>query len=228
MWILYMCELTRGATPRWCTKSKDLEDTRQVVYITLAELQPGHKPAEEGSDSYVTQETPVALSVHLSHRPGQAPLEKKEMLLSFSCTSLHSRSFHLPSPSSFLNFLCDYRCTISPLSPPITRLFLSPLPITLLLFYIHPYDFILLIPWTVSPFPSSKFAFFLWSLNPLLILFALLSTPWSDLLSLPSPSVLLSTPFLSPCRITLDIYSTAISQRRDENRFSFQQLLLSG
>lgn len=73
-----------------------------------------------------------------------------------------------------------------------------------------------------------KVCLFLWSLNPLLILFALLSTPWSDLPVAPSSSSLFSAPFLSPCRITLDIYSTAISQKRDENRFSFQQLLLSG
>lgn len=37
----------------------------------------------------------------------------------------------------------------------------------------------------------------------------------------------LFSPCLSPCSIPLDIYWTAISLRRDENRFSLQQLLLS-
>lgn len=82
-----------------------------MVYVAVAELQPGHKPAEEASDSCVTQETPVVLSVHLSHRADQAPQKKDAP--SFPCAGLHSHGFHLPSPSSFLNFLRDYRCCIS-------------------------------------------------------------------------------------------------------------------
>lgn len=58
-------------------------------------------------------------------------------------------------------------------------------------------------------------------------LFALLSTVGSGFPISISTSLLFSAPFLSPCRITLDIYSTAISLWGDENRFSLQQLLLS-
>lgn len=111
-------------------------------------------------------------------------LRRRGMLLPFPAPASILTAFIYPHP---LLFSISYVITAAASPPPITRLFLSPLPITLLLFYIHPYDSVPLIPWTVSPFPSSKFAFFLWSLNPLLILFALLSTPWSDLTSSPPP-----------------------------------------
>lgn len=44
---------------------------------------------------------------------GPTKLRKKKDAPSFPCTGLHSHGFHLPSPSSFLNFLRDYRCCIS-------------------------------------------------------------------------------------------------------------------
>lgn len=113
-----------------------------MVYVAVAELQPGHKPAEEASDSCVTQETPVVLSVHLSHRADQAP-QKKKMLLPFPAPASILTAFIYPHP---LLFSISYVITAAASPPPITRLFLSPLPITLLLFYIHPYDSVLLIP----------------------------------------------------------------------------------
>lgn len=125
---------------------------------------------------------------------GPTKLRKKKMLLPFPAPASILTAFIYPHP---LLFSISYVITAAASPPPITRLFLSPLPITLLLFYIHPYDSVLLIPWTVSPFPSSKFAFFLWSLNPLLILFALLSTPWSDLPSSP-PHLCCSRPHSFP------------------------------
>lgn len=44
---------------------------------------------------------------------GPTKLRKKKDAPSFPCAGLHSHGFHLPSPSSFLNFLRDYRCCIS-------------------------------------------------------------------------------------------------------------------
>lgn len=79
---------------------------RQGVCITSTELQPGHKPTEQASDSGVTQETPMAVSVHLSHWPCIAPMKTAAHLPSMH--SPYSQSFYPASPSSFLCFLCDY------------------------------------------------------------------------------------------------------------------------
>lgn len=45
--------------------------------------------------------------------PGRPSSAKKKDAPSFPRSGLHSHGFHLPSPSSFLNFLRDYRCCIS-------------------------------------------------------------------------------------------------------------------
>lgn len=72
--------------------------------------------------------------------------------------------------------------------------------------------------------PSFSDLSILYSFFFLLLCFSLL-----DLISTrpPRPHPLCPL-FLSPSTITLDIYSTAISRRRDENRFSLQHLLPSG
>lgn len=194
-------------------KREDEEDVRQAVYITSTELQPGLEPTEEASDSAVTQETPLALSVCLSHWPGLAPTKTATPLPFLRLPTL---SFHPHSP--FLHFLCDYSHHLAFLSS-------SGLPLSLSFFSYSPL-------WLHTSDPLNRFTHYILKvcLPPMISqsLSALLSTLGSDLPSLLSTSLLFSAPFLSPCRITLDIYSTAISLRRDENRFSLQQPLLSG
>lgn len=75
--------------------------------------------------------------------PGRPSSAKKKMLLPFPAPASILTAFIYPHP---LLFSISYVITAAASPPPITRLFLSPLPITLLLFYIHPYDSVLLIP----------------------------------------------------------------------------------
>lgn len=118
-------------------KREDEEDVRQVVYITSTELQPGLEPTEEASDSAVTQETPLALSVCLSHWPGLAPTKTATPLPSLRLPTL---SFHPHSP--FLHFLWL-------LPPPRLSFLLWPPSFTQLLFL-----FTLMTPhfWSLEPF----------------------------------------------------------------------------
>ena len=111
--------------------------------------------------------------------------------------SLHplpSQSLHPPSPPCFIRSLCDYPHPLAFLPPP------SDLPHSTLssyLFLIHPHDSTLLIPWTVSASPSSKFAVFLWSPNLFLLCSLLLNLiyPASPPLRSPIPFPLQNHPW---------------------------------
>lgn len=119
----------------------------------------------------------MAPSAHLSQRPGWAPVETE-------------------APHPFLHLSAFFNSTLSgmfslyslwlPTHPSLPFGPFFPSPCFFSIF--TPYNSTLLIPRTVSPIPSSKFAFFLWSPNPLLILFALHSLIWFSHPSLPPPS----------------------------------------
>lgn len=187
---------------------------RQVAFITLTELQPGHRPAEEAADSDVTQETLPSFRCPFVTRPRpRAPQNSRSLphlgALISPGPRLLSCVITLPPPRLsflYLTSLSSYRC--------------SPL-------LICPHD-----SGTSDPLNRFTLPILKVCLGPMISqsLFARLSPPGYDSPGLPSTSSLPSVPFLSspPRRITLDIYSTAIRLGRDENRFSLQQLLLSG
>lgn len=142
--------------------------------------------------------------------PGRPSSAKKKDAPSFPCAGLHSHGFHLPSPSSFLNFLRDYRCCIS---SSYNQTISVPSPH-------HSASFLYSPLWLCASDPLNCFSLSILKVCLLPMISQSLTHSFCSTLhsliwftQLPPPSVLLSAPFLSPCRITLDIYSTAIRRK---------------